>query len=152
MKIETAKEVYKLCAPWYKTVLEDEFGKGNLINRDFSEIQTIEVALETTGYDASYLNTRDGETIDEWAYRILKMVTKAINGEWTADWSNTNQPKWYNYFRVLPSGAGFSLSRTDYSYGGTDVGSRLCFESQKKAEQAAKYFEDLYIKYLLITK
>jgi len=153
MKIETAKKIYNACDPWYKVVLEDEFGKENLVNRDFSDIQTIEEAIKEAGYSLDYVTLRGEETVDEWAYRMLKVVAKALNGEWTPDWSNTSQAKWYNYFRVLPSGAGFSysLAHNDHvEY--TRLGSRLYFESQKKAQHAAKYFENLYIKYLLINK
>ena len=152
MKIETAKKVYNQAPSWYKEVLEDEFGKEKLIKREFTDINSLEDARVATGETLVYLGFRRDETEDEWAYRMLKMVAKAINQGWAPDWSDTNQAKYYTYFRVLPSGSGFSSSGTDYYCEGANVGSRLCFESFQKAEYAAKQFEDLYIQYLLITK
>ena len=152
MKIETAKRIYPQVPAWYKEVLEDEFGKENLIKREFTDIKTLEDAMNATGHTTGYLKKSDPESQDEWAYRMLKMVAKAINQGWTPDWNNTNQAKYYPYFGVLPSGSGFSDSGTSYYYEYTCVGSRLCFESSKKAEYAAKQFEDLYTQFLTITK
>jgi len=152
MNIETAKRVYNQAPSWYKEVLEDEFGKEKLTKREFTDIKTIEDARLATGHSAGYLKMSDPESQDEWAYRMIKMIAKAINNGWIPDWSNTNQAKWYPYFKVLPSGSGFSDSNTDDLYELTGVGSRLCFESSEKAEYAAKQFEDLYTQFLLITK
>jgi len=85
------------------------------------------------------------------AYKLM-VIFQAINDGWIPDWSNTNQAKWYPYFRVLPSGSGFSHSYSYLSYGCTYAGSRLCFESSDKAKYAAEQFADLYTQYLLITK
>ncbi len=152
MKIETAKRVYSQAPSWYQEVLEDEFGKEKLVKRDFTDIKTLEDARIATGHSAAYVKMLDPESQDEWAYRMLKMVVKAINGDWTPDWSNTDQPKYYPYFAVLPSGSGFSGSVTDDFYEDTLVGSRLCFENQAKVNHAIKHFEDLYTQFLLITK
>ena len=152
MKLETAKRIYTDGPDWLKVELEDEFGKENLVEKDFKSIKTLKDAANSVGYPIEFIANQENETTDEWAYRMLKMVTKAINGIWAADWANTSQPKYYNYFGVHPSGVGFSISDANYSYEYTYVGSRLCFESIEKAKFARTQFEDLYVKYLLITK
>lgn len=149
MELKTAKRIYAEGSDWVKTALEEEFGKDNLIREDFTDINSLEKARLATGYDEDYLTVRHLETPDEWAHRMLKMVTKAINGKWVPEMGNQSQPKWYNWFEVNSSGAGFSRSRTYYFCVGTDLGSRLCFESAEKADFAREHFEDLYIKFLL---
>jgi len=151
MKKDTAKAIYNEVPDWMKKVLIDEFGEKTFV-KNYTDIKTLEDAREATGHGKGYIKMSDEESQDEWAYRMLKMVVKAINQGWTPDWSNTNQAKWYPYFRVLPSGSGFSHSITNYYYGSTDAGSRLCFESSDKAKYAAEQFADLYTQYLLITK
>jgi len=148
MKKETAKAIYNEVPVWMKTVLIDEFGEKTFV-RKFTDIKTLEDAAEATGKSSDYIRILVLESQDEWAYRMLKMIVKAINQGWTPDWSNTNQAKYYPYFVVLPSGSGFSDSDTYYDYGDTYVGSHLCFESSEKAKYAATQFGDIYTKYLL---
>lgn len=155
MKIETAKEVYKLCDPWYKTVLEEEFGKVNFVSKEFPDIKTFDDACQALGTTEEKFNEKWnalGLPNDTLFYEKLKLVTKALNGGWVPDWSDSNQPKWFNYFEVHSSGAGFSSPGTYDNCRITHVGSRLCFESQKKAEHARKYFENFYSQFLLITE
>lgn len=78
------------------------------------------------------------------AYKKLCHIVKTINEEWTPDWSNTNQRKWYPWFRVLSSGFGFSDSYCVYDYTYPSVGSRLCFETEEKCDYAAEQFIGLY--------
>ena len=152
MELKTAKRIYAEGSDWVKTALEEEFGKDNLISIDFTEINNHDKARLSVGYDKDYLAVRHLETLDEWAYRMLKLVTKAINGKWIPDWNDINQPKWYNYFEVRSSGAVFSYSYALNYCQYTSVGSRLCFESSEKAEHARKYFENFYSQFLLITE
>jgi len=83
------------------------------------------------------------DTTDEIAYKKLKIIAKAINQGWTPDWNNTDQKKWYPWFR-MSSGFGFALTDYTYTHANTDVGSRLCFETKEKAEYAGKQFEEIY--------
>ncbi len=87
----------------------------------------------------------------------LERVIKAINTQedgtvWEPDWSNRSQPKYFMWFEVNTSGAGFDYSgygrwRTD-TYGG----SRLCLESAEKVKHVQKHFEALLIECYLIIK
>ena len=120
---------------------------------DFRTIQSVEDACKATGTDPESINL-PGLTDDELAYRQLKLIAKAINecDESFPDWSNRTQAKWFPWFWVLPSGSGFSGSGTGDYYGGTIVGSRLCFKTEGACKYAIKQFEEIYARYLLIEK
>lgn len=77
------------------------------------------------------------------------IIFKAINQGWVPDWGNTSEYKYYPWFWVAPSGAGFSLSTHYYSNTSTDVGSRLCTNTSEKAQYIAKQFEAEYQEYFL---
>ena len=82
------------------------------------------------------------------AYKLM-VIFKAINHDWTADWSNTTQKKWFPWFWVHPSGVSFSRSGTYYDYECTSVGSRLCCESDEKCQYIAETFTEEYKDFLL---
>jgi hypothetical protein len=153
LKIEkkTAKKLYSETPEWFQKVLTETFGDECFKTKNFDEIKTLEDAAEATGHSVGYLRMQDPESTDEWAYRMLKMVIKAINQGWTPDWDNTNQRKWWPYFK-LSSGFGFSGSNYDYGITFTFVGSRLCFESEAKSNYAANQFIDIYEQFLTVKK
>ena len=146
---EVAKILYKESPDWFKSQLAEAFGEECFKKRNFSDIKTIEDACDEAGisHDSIFDSAKDSP--DEIAYKKLKVVVKAINGDWVPDWSNSNQYKYYPYFKVLPSGFGFSASTYGTTDSGTFVGSRLCFESREKSDYAAKQFNDLYKQFLL---
>ncbi|MEM7550867.1 MAG: hypothetical protein AAF363_14385 [Bacteroidota bacterium] len=79
---------------------------------------------------------------------IAELLCKSLNEEWEANWSDEDQPKYYPWFYMDPSGFRFD----DCDYWGTFsyVGSRLCFKSKELAEYAGKQFTDLYRKFMII--
>ena len=83
------------------------------------------------------------------AYKKICHIVKTINNGWTPDWSNNNQYKYNPYFKVSPSGSGFSVSTFEYFSAFTHVGSRLLTDSSEKALYMANQFQDLYVQYLL---
>jgi hypothetical protein len=147
----TAKKIYPEAPVWFQEILVENFGKETFAKRGFEDIKTLEDAAEETGHTKGYLKISDEESTDEWAYRMLKMVVKAINQGWTPDWSNNNQQKWWPWFN-LSSGFGFSYSGYLYGSTGAAVGSRLCFETEAKSNFAAKQFIEIYEQFLTIKK
>ena len=83
------------------------------------------------------------------AYKKICHIIKVINNGWVPNWSDNNQRKYFPYFRVSPSGSGFSDSYYGYYYTCTGVGSRLLTDSSEKALYLANQFQDLYVQYLL---
>lgn len=97
-------------------------------------------------FNARFLNL--GLDPDTIFYEKLKIITKAINGRWTIDWNNPDQPKWYPWFR-LSSDFGFYASHFGYGYSRAGSSSRLCFKSEEKADYAGKQFTEIYKQFLL---
>lgn len=88
---------------------------------------------------------------DEVAYRKIKLIAKVLNEGWTPDWSNSNEYKYYPWFKMgSPSGVWFSYFDYDVWSARSTVGSRLCFKSRELAEYAGKQFESLYKDYFVI--
>jgi hypothetical protein len=152
MKIEkeTAKRLYPESQSWFQEQLEEAFGKDCFNKKSFDEILTFEDACEVLGINPDSVIS-DMDTTDEAAYKKLKVIVKAINQVWTPDWNNGDQKKWYPYFN-LSSGFGFSGPGYSCDSAVASVGSRLCFETEKKADYTAKQFLELYKEFLIITK
>lgn len=148
IKKETAKKIYAEAPVSLKKILEETFGKECFRSTNFGDIKTFEDACNNLNM-ISEEAFNDLDTIDEIAYKKLKVIVRAINQGWTPDWNNTDQYKWYPWFRVSSSGFGFSSS--GYGYGGTGaaVGLCLCFESKEKADYAGNQFIALYKKFLM---
>ena len=67
------------------------------------------------------------------------------------DFSNRNQWKYFPWFTYNNDAAGFVYARTDSSpmHAHANIGSRLCFKSESRAEQFGKQFATLYNKAFL---
>jgi hypothetical protein len=142
---ETAQRVYPQSPRWFQELLEETFGKNAFQKKQFDEIKTYEDACEELGISTEQFFPADDP--DEIAYKKLKIIVKAINQGWIPDWDNTNQRKWYPWLNLS---SGFGFLHTGYGYGHThsDVGSRLCFESEEKARYAGNQFTKLYKDFL----
>ena len=144
----TAKRLYDESPDWFKAELEIEFGKDHFINEDFENIKTFEDACAKLSMVPGDV-LKGVEQPDEIAYRKLKVIVKAIRGDWKPDWTNSDQRKWFPYFKVSSSGFGFSGSYCDYGYANAYVGSRLCFPTSAMAEYAGSQFKDIYEHFIL---
>jgi hypothetical protein len=159
MKIEktTAKRLYPESPEWFKKQLEEEFGESYFTQNFYENIKTFEDACSLLGIDPKSVFNEETDTLDEIAYKKLKIVVRAINTNsegrtWEPDWSNSDQYKYYPLFRVLSSGFGFSRSDCAYHCTATAVGSHLCFETSEQCAYAATQFIDLYEQFLTIKK
>lgn len=100
---------------------------------------------------------------DEIARRKLETITAALNEGWRPDWNNTNEYKYYPWFRILPgkgkdaqgkpcgASAGLAYAFTNYAatYTFAYFGSRLCFHDYETAAYAGDTFRDLYAQILV---
>ena len=75
------------------------------------------------------------DTKDEIAFKKLKVIIKALNDGWMPDWNNSNQYKYWNYFRMA---GGFSYNATYYHITLTNVPSALVFKDEALAKHAIK--------------
>ena len=116
---------------------------------DYKSIKTFEDACERLGIDSDDVYNINVDTKDEIAYKKLKVIYKAINNEWVPDFTDSNQKKWYPYFRVLSSGLDFSSSSCLYDHALTLVGVRLCTYSENVAIYIGRTFTTEYEDFLL---
>jgi hypothetical protein len=141
-----AKGLYKNATPEFKEMLHDSFGKDFFSEKITDRIKTFSDVCKVLGVDEDdFYDDHTYETADELAYRQLKLIVKALNEEWTPDWDNQNQYKYYPYFDMRGSGLVFYF--VDFWCRRSAVGSRLCFRSRELAEYAAKQFTDIYKAY-----
>ena len=88
---------------------------------------------------------------DELAYKQLKLIVQAFNEGWVPDWTNSNEYKYYPWFKMgSPSGGGFSSHDCDSWITTSTVGSRLCFKSADLAKHAGQLFESIYKDFLTL--
>lgn len=121
-------------------IIEDEVEQY-----DWRSIKSIEDAYNVLH---EVRNIPENATKDEIAYIDLKVVNRAINQRWTPNWEDTDQRKWFPWFKGLSSGFDFSGTVYRYDYTFTYVSSRLCFETEAKAKFAGKTFINLYEDFL----
>ena len=142
----TARSMYKTASPEWKLALEETFGKEFFTGKITDRIKTYEDAsleLEEQPIVESIFKSLSFTT-DEINYRKLKTITKALNEGWVPDWTNSNQAKWYPYFRLSSGAFVFDDTYYDYSDAKAGDGSRLCFPSDELATYAGKQFTDTY--------
>ena len=91
------------------------------------------------------------------AFAKMCIVQRSLNGDWKPDWSNYDQPKYYQWFDVEESeggASGFSLSCNDCVYDGTytGLGVRLFYKDRETAKYAGQTFTALYEDMILLPK
>jgi hypothetical protein len=74
-------------------------------------------------------------------------LTKALNEDWKADWLNSNEYKYYIWFKKNPNGSGLVFGNVVGWDSDTSASSRLCFKNAELAEYAAEQFKELYENY-----
>lgn len=114
-------------------------------------IKTFEDACDDQSIDnlqLELLGLDEGATKAVVAYIKLLIITKALNEDWVADLSNTNQYKYYPWFKK-PSGFGLAYLVYDGWVSYSTVGVRLAFKSAELAEYAGKQFIDIYNDFIL---
>lgn len=118
----------------------------NVIER----IKTVDDVLADHGLTADQFDKQCKDlTIDERAYRIIKMLAQSLNEDWTPDWSNPDEYKYYPWFEIRGS-SGFRFFGCDFWLTDSDVGSRLCYKSRELAEHAGKNFTEVYKQFMVI--
>ena len=150
-----AYELYPTASPEFKQVLEDTFGKEFFNRKITDRVKTYEDACAVLGIDphTSMPDTSDCPKEDRRAYiafHKLVVITRVLNEGWRPDWSNTSQPKWFNW-RYTNGNAGLACAASDGapSLAHANFGSRLCFKSEALADYAAETFKGLYEEYLM---
>jgi len=140
---ENLRKAYNDGCEDVKKVLENLYGKEVF---ESGEIKSFEDACALLGIKVSDVLSKY-DTKDEEAYKKLKVIVKALNDDWELDWDDTNQKKWYCWFKM---GSGFGFDGTVWITAHTrGSGSRLCFKNEKLAKYAGETFTDIYKSFLI---
>lgn len=112
---------------------------NNLITLDSEDQQCYDILFK-------YINPHHLKAIA--ATNQLFTIAEAWNkaDDFTPDFSDWNQDKWFPWFKYDKDAAGFVYSAANYTPtgAGANSGSRLCFKSSERAEQFGKRFTRLY--------
>jgi hypothetical protein len=137
-----AIELYPSATPIWKRALEGTFGKDFFLQKITDRVKTFNDACKVLDIDPDGI-VDESEESDEIAYKKLKVIVRALNEGWEANWDDGNQRKWYPWWYM--NQPGFRLD--DVRCVGTrirHVGSRLVFKTEELAKHAADYFSGLY--------
>jgi len=154
LKLEksTALRIFKKASDEIKEILKETFGPKTFSENILDRINSFEDVLsEASKEDLAHYHRKINQndtTPDEIAYQQLKLICNVAWEGIKVDYTNTNQKKWYPWFRKLSSGLGFGVSFCVYDYAGTAVGSRLCFPSKESSDKFSQLFIDIYNKWL----
>lgn len=149
--LERARKEYKTGNSETRESLEKIFGKAALSNFSWQEIKTFELACQVEGVDpVKFVKDLEekGDTIDEIAYKQLKLIIRVINGGWIPERANAKQEKWFPVFNCK-AGFGFSGAYTYYDYSSANLGSRLELENEPKAIHMGTHFLKQYENFLM---
>ena len=122
---------------------------------DFRTIHSFEDACKKEGIDPSLLPDvtmipHEFRQAMIGGYKLF-MIFKAINDGWIADFTNSNQYKYYPWLRINSAGSGFdgAVSGCDYVAAATCVGSHLCTDTRQKALYIGQTFAAEYATFFL---
>ena len=74
----------------------------------------------------------------------MSIICKALNEGWEPDWDNEDEPKYYPYFKMYPSGFAFYASHYDYTFANAGCGSNFRLKTSELAEYCGKQFIDTW--------
>lgn len=128
---------------------------GGKPNADFTVSKKIlsgnSVKLEDVAQLVNDINPKHVKALI--ALNKLYTIAQAWNKEddFTPDFSNRNQTKWFPWFVYSEKSAGFVCAYTynTATIAAADIGSRLCFKTSARARQFGKQFIDLWNDVLL---
>lgn len=149
-----AKGLYENASPEFQAMLEDTFGK-KFFKSIQDRIKSYEDACRELGLDPEDLpevdNCEPEDKASIIAFYKLTIIARALNEGWKPNWIDSNEYKWFPWFKVNRDAAGVGCSYTDYAatFASAYFGSRLCCKSDELATYFGKQFENLWSEYLL---
>ena len=152
IKKETAKKIYAQSPAALQEILVETFGEECFRKTEFTDLKTFDDLCHACGTTEDEFEERwkripvDSQTV---SFQRMKILSDAINQDWKPDHFNTDQCKWFPYFKVSSSGFGFSGSSYDCDFTHASVGSRLCFESEVKSDYAGRQFTQLFQDFII---
>ena len=148
---ENAIKAYDAAGKKTQEVLANLLGRAVFLKDVKDRIKTFEDALQTVGDTLENFNKRTAlDSADEKAYKQVKVIVAALNEGWKPNWDDSNEYKYYPWFKLSSSGVGFSSYGFIFGSSYSVVGSRLVFKSRELAEYAGKQFLAEYRGFMVI--
>lgn len=108
-------------------------------------IKTFEDAWEYCGKPEIPLIQGNEKQIEYFiAVYQMSIIVKALNEDWTADWDNADEPKYYPYFYMSPSGFAFDDTIYDCTGAAAGCGSNFRLKTAELAKYCGKQFIDIW--------
>lgn len=142
-----------------KKMFGEEVFKSNVMDR----VKTFEDACRELNIDpVKWLEENETNKMDAHVLAYLKLciIAKALRGSWKPNWANTDEWKYYPWFKIVPavvgnahhgSKLGVSVLYSDYvaSYSAAAYGGALASETEEIAIYFGKQFAEIWKEYLL---
>lgn len=74
----------------------------------------------------------------------MTIICKALNEGWKLNWDNSNEPKYYPYFNMSPSGFAFCGTFNGCAHARAGCGSNFRLKTKELAEYCGKQFIDIW--------
>ena len=127
---QNARTLFKTASPEFRQTLIDTFGIEFFSDKITDRVKTFEDACDVVGNIPSNIkillsyNGIDKDMLAAQAFAKLTIISKALNEKWKADYNDSNQRKWYPWFKWSGSGFfGYGLRLCDF---GRRFASLLC--------------------------
>lgn len=141
-----ARRIYKIATPELRTILEGSASAGFFSEKLTDRIKSYEDACAELGIEpineAEMLS--NGFRQDEIDRRKLETITYVFNDNEYVDWNNSDQRKYYPWFKFEGSGFAFFGTYCAYSFAHAGCAFRLCFKRDADARYAGQQFLELY--------
>jgi hypothetical protein len=118
----------------------------------YKTIKTVEAAFKAMGIDLTQVEQMYASVPEDFRKNEIKnfkrsVIVKAINGKWVADWSDTNQKKWFVWWwasKKEPGSPAVGLRLYGCAFDGASayVGPRHVFETEAQTRHYAEYFKE----------
>lgn len=144
-----AQNAFKKANKEVKALLMELFGEKTFSEKITDRVKTYEDACSVLGVSEldGTVTVVDGCLKDDsgsiMAYCKLIIIARALNEGWTPNWEDSNEPKYYPYFK-MKAGFGFSLSCYLCGDSHAAVGSRFVFPSEEISDYYAKQFIEIH--------
>lgn len=152
---DNAQAAYNQADAAGKEVLAKLLGRHNVIGNIMELVKTYEDACLVLGKDPqanlAHQNPVTAEQVWENDARRARTIIAALNGDWKADYSNSDQRKWRVWFEYDPSLRRFRFLDTycGYTIADAGTGARLAFKDEATAKYYGTQFAELETRILL---
>lgn len=125
--------------------------KAEIEREKMESIKTFDDARNATGLpETPEFNELTEEMRDYFkaVYQAV-VITKALVGDWKADWNDRSQRKWVPWFYMSSGGFVFRATYCDNSSALAGNASRLFFPTSEMAQYAGEQFLDVYSRIII---